>query len=281
MHGFEIGQRVTVNPAMGCRHHRQRPCEFCQIGRYNICTRSTFYGLNAKGGGFADEIAVKAHAIVSLPDNVSLKLAALAEPLSVAAHMIRISGFRNGQDAVVLGAGPIGSALTFLLKDSGARYVIVSEVTESRAAQAKDCGADLVINPLAQNVHETVQKQMGNGADVTFDACGLQATIDTAILCTKAGGTIFNVAIHEKPVTIDMNLLTLTEKRLVAGNAYTAEDFERVIQVLNTRAPDVERFITTIIPMEMAVEGGFLELVNNKAKHNKILIEVYREDAGA
>lgn len=201
---FQPGQRVTVNVAMDDRHHGYDPCELCRSGRHNICAHSTFYGINAKGGGFADEIAVKAVALVPLPDNVSLKVAALAEPLSVAAHMVRTSGFRQGQDAVVLGAGPIGSAITFLLKDSGARKIIVSEVESSRAEQARLCGADRVINPAEEDALIAIKNKMGIGADVTFDACGFQVTLDTAIACTKPGGTIFNVAIHEKPLTLDM-----------------------------------------------------------------------------
>ena len=276
--GFDVGQRVTVNAAMDDRHLGFDPCEFCQSGRNNICNRITFYGVNAKYGGFADEIVLKPFALVPIPDSVSLKVAALAEPLSVAAHMVRISGFQEGQDAVVLGAGPIGCALTLLLKDSGARHLIVSEVAESRAAQAKAAGADRVINPTEQNVREAVRDMMGSGADVVFDACGIQATFDTAVACTKAGGTIFNVAIHEKPLQVDLNQLTIMEKRLLAGNAYTAEDYDRVIKLLSSRSADVERFITGVVPLESAVNDGFEEIVSNKARHNKILIELSGED---
>ena len=91
-----IGQRVTVNPCMGCHHHGGPLCELCQQDRPNICVRSTFYGINAPTGGFADEIVVKHIAVVPLPETISLKAAALAEPLAVAAHMVRISGIKSG-----------------------------------------------------------------------------------------------------------------------------------------------------------------------------------------
>lgn len=275
---YKIGQRVTVNPHINDQQRGYDDCEFCGSGRHNICVRTTFYGINDKGGGFADEIVVKPGNLVPLPDNIPLRVAALAEPLAVAAHMVRISGFRPGQNAVVLGAGPIGCSLTFLLKDSGAKQIIVSEVTSSRASQAKACGADRVINPTEQDVLKVVHEDMGTGADVTFDACGLQTTLETAIACTKPGGTIFNVAIHEGPVNINMNLLTFFEKRLLAGNAYTAEDFDRVIQLLSERAADVEGFITATVPLENAVEGAFLEVINNKSKHNKILVKMGGDD---
>ena len=272
--GYDIGQRVCVNPSMDDRHHGLATCEVCEKGRPNVCLNSTFYGINARNGGFADEIVVKPYSVVPLPDSVSLKLGALVEPLAVAAHMVRISGFEKGQDAVVIGAGPIGSAIVFMLKDVGARNIVVSEISESRSQQAKKAGADRVINPLQHNVVETIKEDMTNGADIAFEACGLQSTLETAIACVKPGGTIFNVAIHEKPVSINLNLLTITEKRLLAGNAYTAADFDRVVEILRTRGADVESFITAIVPLDQAVEGGFVELMKNRSNHNKILVQM-------
>ena len=276
---FKVGQKVAVNPCMDDRHLGKPECELCSTGRRNLCTSSSFYGINAIGGGFADEIVVSPHALVGLPDNVPLKLAALAEPLAVAAHMIRISGFQGGQDAVVLGAGPIGCALTFLLKDSGAKRVIVSEVSEARRTMASDSGADHVVNPLfgSDAVTGKVKEVMGTGADVTFDAAGLQATLDTAFAVTKPGGTVFNVAIHDSPKQLNMNFLTLPEKKLMAGNAYTSEDFARVVKILGDRTEDVQKFVTGVVSLEQAVNEGFESLIQGGGGHNKILVELRGE----
>ncbi|KAK5174815.1 uncharacterized protein LTR77_001898 [Saxophila tyrrhenica] len=275
--GVQVGQRVTVNPAMDDRHYGLETCEVCQSGRPNVCMNSTFYGISAQGGGFAEEIVVKPCSLFPLPDNVSLKLAALVEPLSVSTHMVRISGFRRGQDALVLGAGPIGSALVFMLKEAGARRVFVSETIELRAARAKQAGADRIIHPLEEDVLKVLKQEMPNGVDVAFEACGLQSTLDTAIAAVKPGGCIFNVAVHERPITIDMNLLTLKERRLMAGNAYTAEDFRKVVDVLSVKGKEVESFITKVVPLQDAIAGGFEELVKNRSKHNKILVELSPE----
>lgn len=222
-------------------------------------------------------MVVKSLALVPIPDGVSLKIAALAEPLAVAAHSIRMSGFQKGQNAIVFGAGPIGTALAFLLKDAGAKCVMVSEVASSRLEQAKAAGADRTVNPLEEKVLDVVHQLMGTGADVAFEACGLQATFDAAFASVKTGGTIFNVAILEKPLQLNTNILTRGEKKLLAGNAYTAEDFDRVMRVLSTRGADVEKFISSVVPLSRAVADGFEEIVNNKSKHNKILVELNGE----
>jgi (R,R)-butanediol dehydrogenase/meso-butanediol dehydrogenase/diacetyl reductase len=278
---LKAGQNVVINPSMDDRHHGKEDCSVCQSGRRNICKSWACYGLSAHGGGFADEIVVKPFSCIPVPEGVSLKVAALAEPLAVASHMIRISGFKHGQDVVILGAGPIGLALLLLLRAKGARKVIISEVTESRSCQAEKFGADLVVNPLAMSdgagsenpVMDAVHKIMGDGADIAFDATGIQSTLDTALSVAKPGGVVFNVAIHEKPLLISPNSFSFKEVTLKGGICYTNEDFEDVLEAFATRKLDAEDMITSIVPLEEVVQGGFLELINNKAKHVKILIQ--------
>ncbi|KAH6683414.1 chaperonin 10-like protein [Halenospora varia] len=279
---FKPGERVAINPSMDDRHHGKEDCSICKTGRRNICKSWACYGLSAHGGGFADEIVVKSFSCILVPKGVSLKAAALAEPLAVASHMIRISGFQQGHYVVILGAGPIGLALLLLLKAKGAKTVIISEVTESRSRQAERFGADMVVNPLTATsegiasgnaVMDAVQRIMGDGADIVFDATGIQSTLDTALLVVKHGGVIFNVAIHEKPLLINPNSFSFKEVRLTGGICYTNEDFEDVFTELATGKLAAEDMITSVVPLENVIQGGFLELINNKAEHVKILIQ--------
>jgi (R,R)-butanediol dehydrogenase/meso-butanediol dehydrogenase/diacetyl reductase len=279
----KLGDRVVVNPAMDERHHGLESCGSCKGGRYNICKRTASYGLSAPGGGFSNEIVVKSMNCIALPGNVSLKVGALAEPLAVAWHCIRISGFKSGQKALVLGAGPIGLAILILLRIWGAKTILISEVTKSRIAQAKKFGADVVINPLEkiQSREDGVTDPVVaacydnsiEGVDVAFDATGLQSTLDAAIASVAPGGTIFNVAIHEKPLLLNLNSLSMAEKKLVGGICYTQEDFESVLKILESGKIDAEQMITSVVPLEDIVEKGFLELIKNKAEHVKILIQ--------
>ncbi|KAE9371972.1 GroES-like protein [Stipitochalara longipes BDJ] len=279
--GFKVGQKVAINPSLDDRHHGKEPCGICKSGRLNLCKSWATYGMSAHGGGFADEIVVKPFSCIPLPEGVSLKAAALAEPLAVASHMIRISGFKTGQDVLILGGGPIGLALLLLLKSKGARKVIVSEVAETRSLQATKFGADLVVNPLVKSIDgcnsdpvlDAVDRIVGDGVDIAFDATGIQSTLDTALAVVKPGGVVFNVAIHEKPLLINPNSFSFTEIKLMGGICYTNEDFKDVLEILASGKIRAEDMITSIVPLEKAVQGGFLELINNKAEHVKILIQ--------
>lgn len=266
------------------RHYGMDPCNNCQGGKFNICKRFSSYGLSAPGGGFSDQIIVNPLNCIPLPDSVDLQTGALAEPLAVAWHCIRTSGFQTGQTALILGAGPIGLAILLLLKVWEAKKIVISEPTATRAEMARRFGVDVVVNPLKKLDHErndgiidpvvaAAHDISNDGIDVAFDATGLQSTLDTAIASVRPGGTIFNVAIHEKPLLLNLNSLAVTEKTLTAGMGYTNEDFEAVINALASGKIDAKQMITSIIPLGDIVQKGFLELINNKAEHVKILIQ--------
>ncbi|KAL4862501.1 hypothetical protein BDV12DRAFT_190381 [Aspergillus spectabilis] len=244
--------------------------------------RYASYGLSAAGGGLASELVVKHFACIPLPESVSLKVGALMEPLAVAWHCIRTSGFQPGQTALILGAGPIGLAILMLLRVWGAKTVVISEVTASRKQMARDFGADLVVDPtdsttpkngLDPVVEATQAAVQADGVDVSFDCTGLQTTLDTAVAAARPGGTVFNVAIHEKPLMLNLNAVTLTEKRLTGGICYTDADFRGLIEALEEGKVAAEKLITSIVDLEDVIDKGLLELIRNKAAHVKILIK--------
>jgi (R,R)-butanediol dehydrogenase / meso-butanediol dehydrogenase / diacetyl reductase len=136
-----------------------------------------------------------------------------------------MSNFKQGDTALVCGAGPIGLGILVALKVWGARIVVVSEFTGSRTARARKFGADLVINPLAKETgvgdvveeEDPVKAAVANETaaemvDVAFAAAGHQSALDTAIAATRSGGTILNVAINEKPLQFQLNDLTILKK---------------------------------------------------------------------
>jgi (R,R)-butanediol dehydrogenase/meso-butanediol dehydrogenase/diacetyl reductase len=108
---------------------------------------------------------------------------------------------------------------------------------------------------------------------VGHDTTRFQSTLDTALKSTRPGGTIYNVAIHEKPLTLNLNDIACFEKRLLGGICYLKEDFDAVISAMEAGKIPFENMVTAVVPLSNAVDGGFDELVRNKAAHVKILIQ--------
>ena len=99
-----------------------------------------------------------------LPDNVSLELGALVEPMSVAYHAATLGDVRAGDTAMVFGAGPIGIGLWFALRGKGIEDVFVVEPSATRRASIEALGAR-TLDPAGVDVPDFIAEHTrGRGA---------------------------------------------------------------------------------------------------------------------
>ncbi len=133
--GWAEGDRVAVEPIYKCDH-----CGPCRAGNYNVCQQIGFHGLMSDGG-MAEYTVVPTSMLHKLPDNVSLELGALVEPMSVAYHAATLGDVTPGDTAMVFGAGPIGIGLWFALRGKGLDDVFVVEPSPTRRAAIETLGA--------------------------------------------------------------------------------------------------------------------------------------------
>jgi threonine dehydrogenase-like Zn-dependent dehydrogenase len=97
-------------------------------------------------GGFAEQVVVEEAMTFAVPDHLDTDVAALTEPMAVALHAVRRSGIGKRQTAVVVGCGPVGLAVIAILKASGVRTVVASDLSAGRRALAAQCGADVLVD---------------------------------------------------------------------------------------------------------------------------------------
>lgn len=191
----------------------------------------------------------------------------------------------------MLGGGPIGLAVVQALKAKSTEKIIVSEVASRRREFAKQFGADYVLDPTKDDIVARVREICdGRGADVAFDAAGVQAGLDQAILSIRARGTLVNIAIWEKAVTIVPNQFTFRERKYMGVATFVEGDFPEVIDAIasgefirNCVSMELklslgrlkpESMITKKIKMNEVEEEGYKTLINNKDAHVKVLIEI-------
>ncbi len=154
-------------------------------------------------GGFAEYVAMDEWRPLLIPEGVSDELAVLAEPTSIAVHAVRTSKFKIGDTAVVLGAGPIGLLTMQVLKAGGAARVIVSEPAPARAESSRVLGADVVLNPLEEDVVERVLEISGGpGVPVAFDAAAAKPTFQQGLQMVRRGGQLLVVSMAWEDVDL-------------------------------------------------------------------------------
>lgn len=216
------------------------------------------------------------------------------EPLAVAWHAVNTSPFKKGDSVLILGGGPIGLAVIQVLKARGAEKIILSEVVPGRKEFAKKFGAHYVLDPSKDDVVARVKDICdGRGANVAFDAAGVQAGLDQALQAIRARGTLVNIAVWEKAATIKPNSLCFRERNYMGVATYQDGDFQDVLDACSSGESTIhgdfrtqrlkysilgslkpEAMITRKIQMDEVEEKGYKALIEDKEHQVKVLVEV-------
>jgi (R,R)-butanediol dehydrogenase / meso-butanediol dehydrogenase / diacetyl reductase len=248
--GWAEGDRVAVEPIYRCGR-----CPACAAGNYNICAQIGFHGLMSDGG-MAEYTVVPVNMLHKLPDNVSLELGALVEPMSVAYHAATLGDPDPEGTAMVFGAGPIGIGLWFALRGKGVEDIYVVEPAPTRRAAIEALGAR-TLDPGAVDVPAFIAEHTsGKGADAVYDAAGVAPAVETALACVGARRPMVSVAIYEKPLTTPLLRLVMNESRIQGSLCYTSADFEAVIDLMARGAYDTTGWVTAI-GIDDVVDEGF------------------------
>jgi L-idonate 5-dehydrogenase len=159
-------------------------------GRTNLHAQVRYLGSAAldphTDGGFAELVVVRADQLRALPDGVSTRQGALAEPLAVALHAVARAGDLRGRTVLVNGCGPIGSLVVAAARHAGAAHVVASDVSAASTAVARRMGADDV------RVLSDGDTLPGN-VEVAFEASGAAAALGPVLHATARGGTLVQV----------------------------------------------------------------------------------------
>lgn len=184
--GFTVGDRVTVHPATLVG-------EFDVVEnllpRTNLWPQVRYFGSAAfqphEQGGFSRYRIVRPDQVRPLPEGVSTKEGALAEPFGVALHAVKQAGDITGKTVLVTGAGPIGALAVASAKALGAAHVVASDLSETALAIATAMGADAVVRVGTDDLPEDV--------DVVIEASGNPQSISSVLAVVRRGGTVIQV----------------------------------------------------------------------------------------
>ncbi len=250
--GFSVGDRVTVMPLDPCNN-----CPACRAGHSHICQNLKFLGIDTPGA-MQTCWTVPAHTLHHIPASLSMRHAAMIEPLSVACHDVRLGAVAEGEYVVVLGGGPIGTLIALVARSRGGK-VLISEINPHRLKLLGELGFE-TIDPRQKNVAEHVQEQTkGAGADVLFEVSGAPAAAELMTNLMRTRGRIVVVAIYSEPPKVDLFRFFWRELKLCGARVYEHQDFETAIQMAASGSLPLDRLITDTLPMEQ-VEKGFRQM---------------------
>ena len=216
------GRRVTVNPLVTCGD-----CSYCRSGRDNICQSRQIISMPPREGAFAEWLSMPSRNLVTVPDDVPLYKAALAEPIACGWHAVRLgreqlAGHADGtspEKALVIGGGAIGVGAALSASAQGCKDITLVEPNTLRREY------------LAANLPFTIMHpddlEDALFFDLVIDGVGYEATRSLASAKAAPGGVITHIGLGSAEGGIDIRRLTLQEITLIGTYTYTAEDFRQ------------------------------------------------------
>lgn len=255
-----VGERVVLRPILACGE-----CEPCREGRPNLCRNGRLVGRELTGA-FAERFAVPERAAVRFPDDVPADLATLTEPLANAVHVTARS-VREGDDVLVIGAGPIGALMARMALERGAARVLVTDPIASRLDLAQTQGA----TPLSGDPEAVLPEATeGRGVDVVIDAAGFETTWALGLRAVRPGGRIEAVGLGAGAGKIDFFAVAGKEVTITGSFAWTDQDFDRAAELIASGAIDTSGWFTAM-PLAEG-QRAFEELVDTTERFKVVLV---------
>ena len=252
--GWKVGDRVTSEThADYCGK-----CVLCRTNNYHVCRERKGYGFQIDGA-FAKYVRVPSRILHKVPDNVSLKEAALTEPLCVAySSLVKHSPLKPGDLVVIIGPGPIGLLCTKIASILGASDIVVvgTDGDDARMEIAKKMGATMTINSSQQDpVPIIMGMRDGYGADLVVDAAGFSPTLKLSLDVVRPCGQINKIGWGPGPVGFSLDQLISKAVALQGTFSHTWDVWEKCLVLMGERTVDLGEVITHELPLDQWQKG--------------------------
>ena len=265
-----VGDRVTFDSTIYCGH-----CWFCRRGDINLCENRRVMGVSPgeyrQHGAFAEYVALPQHIVYPLPDGLSFQHAAMVEPVSIAVHAVNRTPLALGTSAVVVGAGMIGNLVVQTLRIAGCSQIIAVDLDQGKLDLAQQVGATHGVLA-TEDVAAAVRKLTGGrGADATFEAVGIQPTVQSAIESARKGGSVTLVGNLAANVEFPLQSVVTRELTLY-GSCGSSGEYPECLSLIASGAFDLDAIISATVPLD---EGAswFQRLYDGEAGLMKVIVE--------
>lgn len=256
--GWREGMHACALPLIGCGR-----CVACATGDVAHCPTVDMLGVGGSSGGYAQYVRVSARESFALPEGIGADIGALVEPLAVGMHAVDRAGIGPHDRVLVVGAGPVGLAVTMWARHAGARELVVTDPVAHRRVAAVDFGATDALEP------STLDD--ADGFDLVFECVGRPGMIATAISAAAVHGRVVVAGVCTKPDPIVPVVALMKELAMHFVVYYRRQDFASVVDLLRQGRIDPSPMVTDRIGLD-----GFpaaFEALKTPTRQCKVLVE--------
>lgn len=265
---YQMGQRVCVAPIHGCGE-----CKYCMIGKGNICINPQPSIGYASSGGYAQfivppESVVRVGGVNSIPDSLSYGEASMSELLATCINAHENLGTREGDNVLIMGAGPAGCMHIQLSRARGAKKVMITQRSKERLEMAKRFGPDLTICSKEEDLVQKVKDETdGLGADVVIVAAPSAEAQEQAFELSAPGGRINffgGLPKDNHHITISGNIIHYQEMVVTGASSSLGRQNAEALQLIADGKVNAADYITHQYALE-DIDKAFETVLSKKS----------------
>lgn len=269
LHGVDIGDAVVAEQIVPCGQ-----CLYCTRGLYWLCVEARIFGFKKSAhGGMAEYMKFPREArVYKVPERISVKHAALIEPLACAIHAVDRGNIKLGDVVVQVGCGTLGLCMVAAERLKNPGLLIALDLIDSRLELGKQFGADLTINA---NKEDAIQRVLGltdgYGCDVLIEATGNHEAITPSLHMIRKMGTFVEFSVMSHLSAADWTIIGDGKELDIHGAHLGPYCFPTAIDYLSRGLIGIEPIVTHHLPLE-DFEQGF-RAVENPEDSIKVLLK--------
>jgi threonine 3-dehydrogenase len=244
-------------------------CRNCMAGRRALCANTRGIGVQ-RDGAFAEYIVMPAGNLWPHLIKVDLDVAAIFDPFGNAVHTAMQFSV-VAEDVLITGAGPIGIMAAMVARHNGARFVVITDVSDYRLELARKVGVTRAVNVRTTTLAQ-VQQDLGmkEGFDVAFEMSGQASALRDTIANMSHGGRIAILGLPDHSFEIDWTQVVF--KMLTVKGVYGREIFDTwyEMSVFTQMGLDISPVITHRFPYHRFEEAF---AVAHSGKCGKVVLD--------
>ncbi|MCG2659428.1 MAG: alcohol dehydrogenase catalytic domain-containing protein [Kiritimatiellae bacterium] len=221
------GQIVPTSPPYPHPHGHEAVGRIIEIGeKVSYCRPGDRVGVIG-GFAFAEKMICRENQVAKVPSEGDAAVY-ITEPLTCVVQFVNNLQFVPGQSVVMFGLGYMGLLILQMLPAFCARVFAV-EPRENIHSLAKECGADLCINPKKDDPVKLIRSEFKDGVDIVIDACGGIKSV-----CEQVPGLLRNsfqlpgsqwgfFSSPAEPLKVDLDVLEMASRGIRFVNSGTRD----------------------------------------------------------
>jgi threonine dehydrogenase-like Zn-dependent dehydrogenase len=265
---FKLGDRLISEQIVPCEE-----CRFCKRGEYWMCEKHDVYGFqyNVNGGMATYMRFPKESRTHKVPNDLPLEKAALVEPYACSMHAVNRGKIQLDDFVVLSGAGPLGLGMVGAARLKNPDKLVVLDTKPDRLALAKKFGADLVLNPMEQDVVAIVKEMTGGyGCDVYIEATGHPSSVLQGLKMIRKLGRFVEFSVFGHDVTADWSIISDRKELDILGAHLSPYVYPLTIAAIADGRLPTQGVVTHSLPLREFKTG--MDLMKKGEKSIKIML---------